>query len=137
MHFQLLTNALVFFLSLVLACKAIRLDYDDLENVPMKRTSNLILRLSFDDASGEELDWPTNRIVVLTFNLVNKKSWAVRVLNESVSFDYNQIRKRRSMNVVLEGVIIGINTLEIFGHTEDMQTDILRSANTCKSVRKS
>ena len=74
---------------------------------------NLSLSLSFNEMTDEEATWPRNQKVVLTFDLVDKESWAVKVMNESLVFDFDMIRKRRPQNLLIYGAIIGYNYLEV------------------------
>ncbi len=63
--------------------------------------------------TNEEAEWPPAQKVVLTFDLEDKDSWAVEVLNETLVFDYEQIRRRSRQEVAIKGAIIGYNDLQV------------------------
>jgi hypothetical protein len=53
----------------------------------------LTLHITFDPASEtEEDEWTDDKLVILTFNLTNTDSWAVNVLNESLTFTKKDIK---------------------------------------------
>ena len=95
--------------------EGLKLEHDDFEAVPMEGNRTITLRLSFDETTNEEALWPRDQAVELTFNLVDKASWAFQVLNESLIVDLNTIRKRKPIELTLHGAIIGVNQLEVLG----------------------
>jgi len=90
-------------LAAVGCCSAVKVEYDPFEQISMKSHQNISLRLSFNSSTGEEADWPEDQKVVLTFGLSNPDSWAVEILNQSLTFDYDQIRRRKRLVVCVGG----------------------------------
>ena len=80
-------------LALFSTSHAIMLEYDVFDVVFMDHQKNISLRLSFDETTKEEETWPEDQVVVLTFDLQDKVSWAVGIMNDTLVFDYNQIRR--------------------------------------------
>ncbi len=71
------------------------------------------MKLSFNEMTDEETRWPEDQNVVLTFGLWDDDSWAVEVLNQSLTFDYDMIRKRVRQDLTIRGAIIGYNDLRV------------------------
>jgi len=57
--------------------------------------------------------------VIITANLTDKKSWAVRLDNQSLTFDYKDIRRSAKKSLILHGDIIGIDELKLW-HNDDL-----------------
>ncbi len=71
------------------------------------------MRLSFNEVSGEDARWPRNQKVILTFALWDEESWAIDMYNQSLTFTYDQIRRRTKQAITLGGAIVGFNDLEV------------------------
>ena len=39
------------------------------------------------------------------------------LLNDSLVFDFNRIRRRRPLNLLVDGTILGVNMMEVMAHT--------------------
>ncbi len=77
------------------------------------------MKLSFNEMTDEETRWPEDQNVVLTFGLWDDDSWAVEVLNQSLTFDYDMIRKRVRQDLTIRGAIIGYNDLRVSKNCPD------------------
>lgn len=71
-------------------------------------------RVTFDPSNEQEEDlWEEDEVVALTFNLTNADSWSVAVLNESLIFKRNEIKKGTPKQLTVEGVIVGVNEVQV------------------------
>ena len=71
------------------------------------------MSLSFDPLSNEEFSWPRNQKVVISFDLEDKVSWAVDLKNDSLVFDFDQIKSEVWQNLTIYGSVIGFNQLKV------------------------
>ena len=82
----------IFILLFISASSGLKMETDTLDNILMGSEVNLTMRLIFDEATGEEAQWPKDRMVVVTYNTTDKRSWAVEILNNSLTFSFDQGR---------------------------------------------
>ena len=78
----------------------LELQLDPVEKIPMYDQLELKVRLVL----GEEDDHILNSLedVIITANLTNENSWAVRLLNDSISFTYQDRRLYLEFKLYLE-----------------------------------
>ncbi len=70
--------------------------------------------MTFDPSNEHEEDqWKEDEVVALTFNLTNADSWSVAVLNDSLIFKQNEIKKGTPKQLGIEGVIVGVNVVQV------------------------
>ena len=74
------------------ASSGLKMETDPLDDILMGSEVNLTMRLIFDEATWEEAQWPKDRMVVVTLNTTDKRSWAVEILNNSLTFSFDQGR---------------------------------------------
>lgn len=95
----------------------LELQLDPVEKIPMYDQLELKVRLVL----GEEDDHILNSLedVIITANLTNENSWAVRLLNDSISFTYQDRRRSSKKSLIVQGDIIGIDELNLW-HNDDL-----------------
>ncbi len=113
-----LLSVLFAFAAMAAVTESLKVEYSEFDKIPMKSMANLTIRLSFDESTDEEAEWPANRLAVVTFNSTDPTSWAIDMMNNSVSFTFDQIRRRRPKNVLVRGAIIGVDRVELLAHLQ-------------------
>jgi hypothetical protein len=76
------------------------------------------------------------RLVVLSFNTTDKDSWAIDIMNETLTFGYEQIRRGKKQNAVIRGAIIGVNRVEIMALLRDKEDPNIHPGDIPGSCRK-
>ena len=69
---------------------SLQVETDPFDSIPMGSAVNLTMRLSFDEATEEEADWPRDRLAVMTFDTTDEESWAIEILNDTLEFTFDQ-----------------------------------------------
>ena len=77
-------------LCLVTCISGLKLEVDPVEKIPMYDVIEMKVRLVVDPE--DEVIQNSLEDVVITANLTDQHSWAVRILNESISFSYQDRR---------------------------------------------
>lgn len=91
-----LSSLVLMSLMLAHSCNGMQLVLDPFDPIPMLSSNNLTLRLTFDEVADEEKYWNKSEGVLLSFNLTNEASWAVEVVQTTLNFTYDDIRKATS-----------------------------------------
>lgn len=91
---------------------AVTVELEGLEKIPMYSRLTAKVRLSFDAGDGDRLAWRDGAVV--TANLSDAGSWAVAVLNASLNFTHEDIRRSFPKGLDLYGEIIGYNNLTLW-----------------------
>jgi len=61
--------------------------------------------------------------VVITANLTDQNSWAVRILNESISFSYQDRRRSSKQSIFVQGDIIGLDVINLWYNNDLLHTE--------------
>jgi len=95
----------------------LNLELDPVEKIPMNDMLEIKVRLIL----GQEDDHILNSLedVVIKANLTNENSWAVKLLNESMSFSYQERRRSSKKSIMVQGDIIGMDELKLW-HNDDL-----------------
>ena len=83
----MLVKIIFFFVACV---SGLQLEVDPVEKIPMNDQLEMKVRLVLGKEDDHILD--SLEDVIITANLTNKNSWAVRLLNDSMTFNYRDIR---------------------------------------------
>ena len=77
-------------LCLATSIAGLKVEVDPVEKIPMYEVIEMKVRLVVDPE--DEMIQNSLEDVIITANLSNQNSWAVRILNESISFSYQDRR---------------------------------------------
>jgi len=111
----------VILISFFVCISGLKLEVDPYEKIPMYQQMEMKIRLVLgkeDEHIMESLE-----DVVIIAKLTNEETWAVRLLNDTVTFSYKDIRRSTKKSLIVQGNIIGINELELWYKEELLQTD--------------
>jgi hypothetical protein len=92
---------------------------------------NLKVSLSYQ----EEDTWDKNHKVRLNFTLTDKSSWALQLLNESLTFAYNDMLWSQEKGLSIEAKVIGVDSMNITSVILNEANKVISHNDTATEVK--